>query len=274
MTGETVKRSQSDENVPYERMTLVERCARTFDSFLDRDFSTRFYNEAFLDGISRRRAEIHARVGKLAGATLFLSILLALFELISGSVSYAGVTVQITQDLLPVVSLMAASGMLACQMAFIDDQIIVRILMKIGSRINIHSFPLLLVDKVAINLWSDAFTPRHLGPRSGTAQKGAFAAVLILFILIGSFYVLFPLFMINRVAWELFNSRDALFIAKAISFLAAFISWLAVALIVTFIIRFKFYDADFHEATLEPTDSFTKRMQERMRGDEIDPPSQ
>src|SRR5690606_32276603 len=93
--------------------------------------------------------------------------------------SYSGLTLQITKDLMPILALFAAGAFLQTTFAFIDEQIVFRILMKLGESIGIHHFPLMLVDKAAINLWGDALTPRYFGPKSGFGHKASFAFVAV-----------------------------------------------------------------------------------------------
>jgi hypothetical protein len=245
-------------------MSLIERCALTFESFLVRDFGTRFYQQEFLDGISARRLEIVARVGKSSGQTFLLATLLAYFDLVSGSqVSYGGLTIQITRDLMPIIAMLTAGSLLSAVFAMIDEQIIFRILLKIGNNINIHNFPLLLIDKMAHNLWGDALTPRIFGEKSGRGQSIAFAKMSIIVTLIGAFMMLYPAFMVVRVFLD-FISSESHWIAKAISSAAlAVVGW-AGLLATIFMIKFKFYPADWYESTNEPTEEFAQRMRDEI----------
>jgi hypothetical protein len=162
---------------PYTKMSLIERSALTFESFLNQDFGNRFYQSEFLDGISARRMEVTKRIGKGAGQAFLLATVLAFFDLISGSsFTYGGLTLQITKDLTPIISLLTAGALLNTTFAFIDDQILFRILLKIGNHIKIQHFQLLLVDKMAHNplgggrhcaqgIWSEIWSrPNDSGP--------------------------------------------------------------------------------------------------------------
>ncbi|ESY72770.1 hypothetical protein X743_14415 [Mesorhizobium sp. LNHC252B00] len=244
----------------YSKMSLIERTALTFESFLRRDFGARFYQPEFLDGISTRRLEIVARVGKSAGQTFLFATLLAFFDLISGGFSYGGLTVQITRDLTPIIALLTAGSLLNTTFAMIDEQIIFRILIKLGSHINIQNFPLLLVDKMAHNLWGDAVTPRIFGQKSGRGQSIAFAFLsVVIFVIAGALW-LYPTFMIVRVFVDVIVS-DTRWIAKAIATLSLAVAFWAVLIGGIVFIKFKFYPADWHESTNEPTEEFAQRMQ-------------
>ncbi|TJW02513.1 MAG: hypothetical protein E5W82_33855 [Mesorhizobium sp.] len=255
-------------NKTYTKMTLIERSALTFESFLHRDFGTRFYQSEFLDGITARRLELVSRVSRGSSQAFLLATLLAFFDLISGSsFSYGGLTIQITKDLTPIISLLTAGALLNTTFAFIDEQIVFRILLKIGSHIKIQNFQLLLVDKMAHNLWGDAIVPRVFGQKSGRGQSIAVWLLTIVVLTVGAAMYFYPVFMIIRVFLDLVHS-DARWIAKAIASLALAVAIWAFLLGGIFTIKFKFYPADWHESTNEPTEEFAQRMRNEIaKGD-------
>lgn len=252
----------------HTRMSLIERNALTFESFLRRDFGTRFYHSEFLDGITAKRMETVARLGKASSQAFLLATVLAFFDLISGSnFTYGGLTVQITKDLTPIIALVTAAALLSTTFAFIDDQIIFRILLKIGSHIKIQNFPLLLVDKMAHNLWGDAIVPRVYGQKSGRGQTIAVTMLGIVALLVSGAMYLYPAFMVGRVFLDVVSS-DARWVAKAIASLAVAVTVWAMLLGAIFVTKFKFYPADWHESTDQPTEEFIRRMQgEIAKGD-------
>ncbi|WP_376702528.1 hypothetical protein RQ479_21290 [Mesorhizobium sp. ISC25] len=253
---------------PYTKMSLIERSALTFESFLSRDFGNRFYQPEFLDGISARRLEVISRIGKGSSQAFIFATILAFFDLISGSsFTYGGLTLQITKDLTPIISLLTAGALLNTTFAFIDDQILFRILLKLGGHIKIQNFQLLLVDKMAHNLWGDAIVPRVFGPKSGRGQTMAVRLLSVVVLVISAAMYLYPPFMIARVFLDLISS-DARWIAKAIASLAVVVAIWALLLGVIFMIKFKFFPADWHESTDQPTEEFIRRMQSEIaRGD-------
>ncbi|SJM34625.1 hypothetical protein [Mesorhizobium delmotii] len=252
----------------YTKMSLIERSALTFESFLHRDFGNRFYQPEFLDGISARRMEVTSRIGKSAGQAFLLATILAFFDLISGSsFTYGGLTLQITKDLTPIISLLTAGALLNTTFAFIDDQILFRILLKIGNHIKIQNFQLLLVDKMAHNLWGDAVVPRVFGYKSGRGQTIAVRLLSFVVLVISAAMYLYPGFMIARVFLDLISS-DGRWIAKAIASLALMVTIWALLLGAIFMVKFKFYPADWHESTDQPTEEFIRRMQSEIaKGD-------
>lgn len=253
---------------PYTKMSLIERNALTFESFLSRDFGNRFYQAEFLDGITARRMEIIGRIGKASSQAFLFATVLAFFDLISGSsFTYGGLTLQVTKDLTPIISLLTAGALLNTTFAFIDDQIIFRILLKIGSHIKIQNFQLLLVDKMAHNLWGDAIVPRVFGQKSGRGQTIAVNLLGMVVLVISAAMYLYPAFMVGRVFVDLVCS-DARWIAKAIASLAAAVTVWALLLGAIFTTKFKFYPADWHESTDQPTEEFIRRMQSEIaKGD-------
>ncbi|RWA59457.1 hypothetical protein [Mesorhizobium sp.] len=258
----------------YRRMSLIERSALTFESFLGREFGNRFYQSEFLDGITARRMETIGRLGKGASHAFLFATVLAFFDLISGSsFTYGGLTVQITKDLTPIISLVTAGALLNTTFAFIDDQIIFRILLKIGSHIKIQNFPLLLVDKMAHNLWGDAIVPRVYGQKSGRGQTIAVTTLGIVVLLVSVAMYLYPAFMVGRVFLDVMRS-DARWVAKAIASLAVAVTVWALLLGAIFMTKFKFYPADWHESTDQPTEEFVRRMQAEIAKDDrgsVDP---
>lgn len=253
---------------PYTKMSLIERSALTFESFLTRDFGNRFYQPEFLDGITARRMEVIARIGKGSSQAFLFATVLAFFDLISGSsFNYGGLTLQITKDLTPIISLLTAGALLNTTFAFIDDQIIYRILLKIGSHIKIQNFQLLLVDKMAHNLWGDAIVPRFFGQKSGRGQTIAVKILTFVVLAVSAAMYLYPAFMVVRVFLDLMAS-DARWIAKAIASLAVAVTVWALLLGAIFTTKFKFFPADWHESTDQPTEDFVRRMQSEIaKGD-------
>tara|TARA_B100000519_G_scaffold160477_1_gene142371 strand:- start:396 stop:1067 length:672 start_codon:yes stop_codon:yes gene_type:complete len=213
------------------RISLIERSAMTFESFLSREFASRFYTEEFLNGIAARRIELHMRIGKSASLAFIFATTIAFFDLIAGSaVSYSGFTLQITKDLTPIIALLAAGALLQTTFAFIDEQILFRVLIKLGVNINIHSFPLMLIDKMAINLWGDALTPRYFGPKSGFGHKAAFISLSLIALIAFLGIVLYAPAMISVVTYQTFTDPESRLVAKGISALACLITLWALLL--------------------------------------------
>lgn len=251
------------------RFSPIERSAMTFESFLVREFGNRFYSDDFLTGISTRRLELHGRLGKASRLAFLFATLIAFFDLIVGSaISYGGLTLQITKDIMPILALFAAGAFLQTTFAFIDEQIVFRILMKIGARIDIQNFPLLLVDKAAINLWSDALTPRYFGPKSGFGQKASFAFLAIVASMAGMGLYLYAPAMIGVVAYQTFLDTDARLVAKGISALSCLVAIWALLLGIFSGWKFRFQPADWVESTSEPTAEFAARMRAELAAEQ------
>ncbi len=250
---------------PYKKYSLIERSAMTFESFLTRDFGSRFYSSEFLDGIAARKLEAVARMGKAGGSAFLFATMLAFFDLISGEeVSYGGLTIQITKDLTPIISFFTSAALLQTCLAFIDDQIIFRILLKMGKQIDIQSFPLLLVDKLAINLWGDAITPRYFGEKSGRGHHAVMGLMTVTAVLVMVAMYSYPAFMVFRVFLDLIWDDQARWIGKALAaFALALVIW-ATGLAAIFLVKFKFYPADWVESSGEPTKEFVQAMQEKI----------
>lgn len=255
-----------------KRISPIERSAMTFESFLGREFGNRFYSDEFLTGISARRFDLHARIGKTAGLAFTFATSIAFFDLIAGSaISYSGLTLQITKDLMPILALFAAGAFLQMTFAFIDEQIVFRILMKIGAKIGIHHFPLLLVDKVAINLWADALTPRYFGPKSGFGHKASFAFLAVVALAASAALYLYAPVMIGVVAYQTFLDPDSRLVARGISALSCLVAIWALLLGMFCFWKFKFHPADWVESTSEPTEEFAARMRAELAAEQPPP---
>lgn len=249
-----------------DRFSLIERSAMTFESFLGREFASRFYSDEFLTGISQRRLELHVRIGKFAGLAFTFATVIAFFDLLSGSsISYSGVSIQITRDLAPIIALFAAGSFLQTTFAFIDEQIIFRIMLKLGTNIGVMNFPLLLVDKAVINLWSDAITPRYFGPKSGRGQRIAVSLIGIIAVIAGGGLYLYAPAMVGLVAYQVFSDTEARIVAKGISVLSCVVVLWALVLATMSSWRFKFHAADWIESTNTPTEEFAARMRAELR---------
>lgn len=247
-----------------QRMSLIERHAISFEALLRRDFASRFYGEGFLNGISTQKNATHHEMSKAGARTVLLASLLALFDLISGEIRIAGLTIGASRDLVPILSILTASSLLNVFMKAIDDQILFRILMKLGTNIGVHHFPLLLVDRMATNLWSDALTPRFFGERSGLSHKFAMAGLSLFMILLVLVMVAYPSFMIIRTFYVVVIESDFQWLSKAMATFALLLWLFSVLLMAVFVSKFTFHPPDFDEATGEPTEAFKKKMREQM----------
>ncbi|MCO5148336.1 MAG: hypothetical protein M9895_19475 [Aquamicrobium sp.] len=252
-----------------KRFTLIERSAMTFESFLGREFGNRFYSDEFLTGISSRRLELHARLARSSGLAFTFATLIAFFDLIAGSAfSYSGLTLQITKDLMPILALFAAGAFLQMTFTFIDEQIVFRILTKIGAKIDVHHFPLLLVDKAAINLWADALAPRYFGPKSGFGQKASFAFLAFVALTANLALYLYAPAMIAVVTYQTFANLDSRLVTKGISALSCLVVIWALLLGIFSGWKFKFQPADWIESTNKPTEEFAAQMRAELAAEQ------
>ncbi|CDX24488.1 hypothetical protein MPL3356_400096 [Mesorhizobium plurifarium] len=103
----------------------------------------------------------------------------------------------------------------------------------------------------------------------GRGQSIAFAFLSGVVLVIGACMFLYPAFMIVRVFSDVITS-DARWIAKAISGLSVGITLWAAILGGMFLVKFKFYPADFHESTNTPTEEFAQKMRDEIARDGVD----
>jgi len=175
-----------------------------------------------------------------------------------------GLSISLSSDLLPIFGLLASSALLGFTFSLIDEIIILRIINQIGQNIKVFSFQLVLIDKMAINLWSDAITPRYFGEKSGNGHKAALGIMSIFAALLHVAVLVYAITFIVRVAWSVFSSRLSTFAAITVSSMSLFLLCWTLVLTVFFVIKFQFHRADFDETTHEPTPEFVREMEAKI----------
>jgi len=253
-----------------KKLSLIDRSQNTFEAYLSSKYGERFYREEFLKGISERKKETHAAVVKTSANCFIFTSLLAFLSAISGKITFLGLTVEISNDLAPILALLAASALLGTVQAFIDDFMLNGFINKIGSQLGLYSFQLFLLDKMAINLWVDTLKPRYFGDQSGNGHK----IVMFLHGLIGLIIMLsmlsYPVTFIALSAHTVFYNEDAVLAAQLLTLFSIIILFWILIIIVIFTVPFKFYKADFHEVDNEPTDHFKSKLEEEMLSSQSD----
>ena len=81
VVGKAMMQNSAAEADGGEKLSLVERLGRTFDSLIKRDFGKRFYADTFLNELIDRRAAADAEMGKSFGLTMFLASIIVFFDL-------------------------------------------------------------------------------------------------------------------------------------------------------------------------------------------------
>lgn len=259
-----------DEDKWPKKLSLIDRSQKTFEAYLLSKYGNRFYQEEFLKGISERKKETNAAVVKTSTNCFIFTSLLAFLNTISGNVTFLGLTVEISNDLAPILALIAASALLGVINALIDDILLNGYINKIGNQLGIYSFQLFLLDKMAINLWADALTPRYFGDQSGNGQKVVMFlhGIITLIVMLSMFF--YPITFIALSAYNVFYNAEAVLAAQLLTIFSIMILFWAIVILITFTVPFKFYKADFHEVDNEPTDHFKSKMEEEFMAAQSD----
>ncbi|THV17402.1 hypothetical protein [Rhizobium rhizophilum] len=256
--------------IPFKRMSLMERSALTFQSYLNGDFGRRFYTDEFLSGICKTRYEIHMAVGKAAGFLGASSLALAYFDLLPQKLTIFSNQIAVSQSMVPILNVFAAAAFLNFVMKFIEGLLIDRYISRIGQNIDIYSFDLFLLDKSPVNIWVDPLTPRYFGDRSGLAHKGVLPALgLLMAILYIGIAILIVALIVGTAAKVILGDASELS-AKLISAAAIMLIALSILIVMAFSVKFKFHDARFDEYTLEPTKAFKKELEGEMGAQPVD----
>jgi hypothetical protein len=247
----------------FKRMSLIERSALTFQSYLNGDFGKRFYSDDFLAGICRTRHEMHIAIGKAASFLMLSSLALAYFDLLPPKVTILSTEIALSKSMIPILNVFASAGLLNLVLKFIDGVIIDRYISTIGNNISLYSFNLFLLDRNPVNIWFDPLTPRYFGETSGIGHKSILPIIglLMIFLYFGIFILIVAL--ITKTSYGVIISESELS-AKLISSAAIIFVTLSAVLAFAFSIKFKFYDARYDEYSMEPTEALKKELQEQM----------
>lgn len=269
MSLDKVMSNEDDDKWP-KKLSLIDRSNNTFVAYLLSQYGDRFYKEEFLTGVSARKRETNAAVAKTFSNCVIFTSLLAFINTISGEIKFLGLSVQISNDLAPILALMAASALLGAVHAFIDDLILDGYINEIGNQLGLYNFKMFLLDKMAINLWADALKPTYFGEQSGNGHKAIMFlhGVFILIVLVSM--LSYPLTFIGLSVLSVVKNPDAALVAQILTVFSVLISVWALVVLVTFSMKFEFYRADFNEVDNEPTEHFKDRMREELKQSKSD----
>ncbi|WP_162651225.1 hypothetical protein [Lentilitoribacter sp. Alg239-R112] len=249
---------------PFKKYWLVQRRLRTLDAYLSGNFGGRFYQDDFLNGVASQIAVINKKTNRNGSICLMLTSLLAFLGLVQGSIEIAGLKIQLSSDLMPVITFLVASSFMSFVLALIDQFLIGQYLSKIGSFAGIYSFDIVLLDKIANNLWSEVLTPDFFGEKSGVGQKVIlyFFVFLVFLMLFG--LLAYPVIIAGNVILSQLFEEETKLVAKFLFSFATLIFSTVLLIIFTFCIRFKYYPADFNEVDNTPTEEFLSKIEKQL----------
>jgi hypothetical protein len=245
----------------FTRFNIVGRSGATLEAYLSGPLRDYYLSREYVYGLAERKNELFAKQSKAAGWMFGLTTLLAFFDSVVGTnVSVLGVSFLVKPEFASAICFLAASSFCAVVQVFIDNLIIDNYLATIGRHVKMYSFGLYILPKSAINLWAEAATPRYFGHKSGNGHKVTFFGIFVVILLAGIAISLYPTLVCGSNILQTFQKAHlswAEFGLAFISLLTLLASWL-LALLST--LKFKYFDADFHEADSTPTPEFIAKV--------------
>ncbi|HBF31121.1 hypothetical protein [Rhizobium sp.] len=248
----------------FRKMSLIARSALTFQSYLNGEFGKRFYTDEFLTGICKTRTEIHASLAKTSGLLISSTMLLAFFDLLPKNIILFSNNIELSKPLIPIINVFVAINLFSTVTKFIDSVAIDRYINKLGENIDIYSFNLFLLDKNPVNLWSEPMVPRYFGEKSGLGHKLILPFLGIMFFILLFSLILSISVLVITTAYNNLITSDFSVKPIVISLIPTIFISITLFLILAFFLRYKFYEAEFDEYNLEPTDYFKSKLQNEM----------
>lgn len=245
----------------FTKFNIIGRSGLTLESYLSGPLRDYFLSKDYVYGLAERKNELFAKQSKAAGWMFGLTTLLAFFDSVVGTnVSVFGVSFLVKPEFASAICFLAASSFCAVVQVFIDNLIIDNYLATIGRHEKMYSFGLYILPKSAINLWAEAATPRYFGHVSGKGHKVAFFGISIVMLLVGIAIALYPTLVCGSNILQTFLKTHlswAEFGLALISLLTLLASWFLALLSM---LKFKYFDANFHEADGTPTPEFIAKV--------------
>lgn len=255
------------------KMGLIERSALTFQSYLNSEFGDRFYTDEFLNGICKTRSLVHLELGKSALWLIASSLVLTYFELLPPKINVLQNEITLSKSLIPIINVIVSLCFFNVTIKFFDSMIIDRYISKIGESINIYSFNLFLLDKNPVNIWIDPLISRVFGAKSGFFHKSILPFIGVCFSLVYLGFVFLFGTLIFTTAMNSFFEANSNLSSQMMSALSLLLLFLTIVVIIAYLARYRFYEADFEESTLEPTKYFKENLEKEMRAQTIETPA-
>ena len=245
----------------FEKLTLIERQQKTLSAYLDGELASHFLSKDYIEGVCTQRNTLHATQAKIGTKLLAITAALAFFDHLSGrSISVFTVTLTIEPFLASILCLMAASAFYAAVTSMIDVMLIDAYLRTIGQSAGLFSFDLYTLNKTTVNLWSSAIVPKYFGPISGKSHHRVLNILHGCMVVLMAAYFVFPTTIISYIAVSFLTDPRSSFTEWFLVVFALFLLVISWFFALSFVIKHRFYTADFSEATGKPTEEFLSRQ--------------
>lgn len=251
----------------YKKLSLIERSALTFQSYLNSEVGNRFYTDQFLTGVTNTRMNINNTMTKTSFYVILSACALAYFEFLPQKISILSNEFTLNKSVIPIINVFMSLSLCAFIMKFIDSIIINRYVSVLGNNISIFHFDLFLIDKNPPNLFVDPLLPRVYGPLSDKGHKATLPILGLIFlaagiILYGSIVVL-SLYISYETIFKLEFSIPS-FVTTILSIIFILLS---IVFTISFSLKYKFLEAEFEEFTLEPTEYLKAKQEAELAAD-------
>ncbi|MCG6903342.1 MAG: hypothetical protein LJE68_11750, partial [Rhodobacter sp.] len=192
------------------------------------------------------RNEAHANLSKSVAGLVIYTTLLAFFDSLSGTTTFAGLTFSIPELGSLALCVLISIVFISFVLGMLEQLILDQFLYTLGERIGAHHFELVLLDFTAKNLWSSAITPKYFGIKSESGQHIAQRLLLAFFVLILIAFISYPVSIVGTNIYSALT-RDPDIIHWILSGLAIVGFTFGFFLILAFSISYKFRPADLSE---------------------------
>lgn len=247
------------------KMTLLDRSQKTYVSYLNGEFSNRFYTDSYIDGISNTRERIILKLSKTFVTVLILTSIIAYFDLIPNQIHILGNSINKTVEIIPIINVILSFSFFTLILQLIDLFAISRFIGSIMSNVKIYSFDIFYLDKKPSSLLSELLAPKYFGERSRKAQHFAIPYVFFLYIVILISFISYPLWFSLKTSYDHIFNRDFSFGLVITSILSVVIILYSITILVLMFIKFKFDEAEFDETTGEPTEFLQNKIRQQIK---------
>lgn len=230
----------------YYRAGMIDRLALTLENYASSEWGNRFYQEEFLKGFCEQRNLIHAQFGKATTSLVFFTTLLAFFDSIKGTTTWAGITFSIPELGSLALCVLVSIGFITFVSALLNQLIIDKFLFTLGARIGAYNFELVLLNFSAQNLWVSAITPKYFGLKSGTGHNSIQTIMGIFWFLLSIAFFSYPISVVVLTLSSAL-SNDPTLIVYAMTIISAICLISGLFILVSFCFKYSFSVAESGE---------------------------
>jgi hypothetical protein len=173
--------------LPASWHTLIGRSLVTLDAYLASNSDGIFFQRSFVEGVAQQKKSESDRVAKVFGSALIASLITLFFDkVVAADITILSVPSKLLSGLEPLVHLAGAFANYALVLAALD-------LLLVSMCIGLYHSGFFLMNVNASSLWTDIFTPRYFGPKTGKLGKSVSYVIFVAVIIITVAMLFFPM---------------------------------------------------------------------------------